>query len=635
MRADIHARKLLGSTGLAALAGLLSSWLPICGDVPARANHPDFLSGGLLESSIDSSDTPIRDLMVAEALRSGAAVVDRDTDGDRMPDLRVIGDYDGDGNLTFQDVIRGYQEFERPVREDGSLLYDRDGDGSDDRPSLRFRIRPGVFVGTFDDLLMIERGNVIFEGSGRRQTRLVIVAPCTGGPGALDDGDESVDYRYFIMIGEGSNRLVFRDFSFDGGSDRSTWTRLANSDPAECDINDADEDGLGNEVDTQPGGACSLRWCPIDSHYFMYAGLDLDLDGIESGLADLRLLRLDIARVDRTALAGLTNSRGLRISDCSFSEMGEHTAWLAGSDLDLRGNRFSLCGRSKGPCLLLPPTLGPISAVTIRDSDFQDCPGECIGTEIGAYGVNDVSVIDNRFRWSAVASYKTPIRFLSMSDNGLISDLVISRNRIDLPMGVEEAVILLQAVEPSPPITRSEISGNTIRARFGESQLNRHAIALSRATDFLVTRNRVTLDAGNSVPVDGAVTCVECTNGKFSRNEVVVAGTHSRAMSIVLSSALTLDRNRLRFITESTSGNAGIALIGTSDSRLSSNQVRGGEAGIELQLGSSRNLCEENRIVDSAWCVIVRKWEPPSYGNRFETTMCVRTANAIVDESLP
>lgn len=567
---------------------------------------------------------------------SGPQIVDRDTDHDGLPDLRYYKAVSG-GENRLADLIAAYESFERPIDDSGHLLYDRDHDGTDDRPTLRFRIGAGEFIGNFQDQLRITRSRVVIEGSGPSRTLIGIQAGCGAegaGPGTLDDGDGLVDFYYTVLIDERLEQVSLRSFRFSGGSTRSDWTRLPADDPAECDINDVDHDGLGNGVDPSPGGTCSGSWCPLDSHYFLYAGWDTDGDGTEAGVERLTLERLELIAIDRTAIAGLNRSHEVVIRNCLFEGIGEHSVWLSGSDLTVRDNQLRHCGCAKGPCLLLPPASGPIERVRIVGNEFTECAGECVGSEFGPYAIRNLTIADNRLRWAVDRNRKSAIRFIAYGAGNLVERVVIKDNHLVAAAGWDEALVMFESAGDAPPIGQVEIEGNVLSGRLPPNGENRHVILLRRVTSPWINSNRIEIDPATDARAT-AIHCIECGGGTLSRNRIELKGARMTGVRLTASEGVAVVRNNLMIEPVRSEQTTGISLTAANHNLVERNQVRGAERGAALLLGASLNSLESNLLRSTEVCVSIASWVPASVGNRIARNRCVDSTLGFVDEAPP
>lgn len=540
----------------------------------------------------------------AELLSSLVRYIDADRDHDGLVDYRAIGDYDGDGSLEFQDIVQGFNDFQAYDELTGRFAFDRNGDGRDDRHRVTFVMLPGEYLGTFADALIVRLSNLVFQGKGRDNTRLHVDAPCTGTPGALDNNDQLQDFRHFITIVEGTGHLTFRDFSFDGGSPRSQLTRLGDDAPDHCDLNDVDHDGIGNGVDDSPGGSCAERWCPLDSHYFMFVGSDANGDGVDAGVNDLLLRNLSASNVDRTAVAGNQNGDRLRITRCHFSAIGEHSVWVDASRTEIDRNRFEFCGRAKGPCLVTAPHSGDITGLRVIDNEFENCPGECYGTEYGRYGISHVEIARNTMISDTHPNYKSPIRFTAeVYPTNEISDVVVRDNRIVLAASATEDAVMFKAWVPAPPFKRITVQRNQLTLSLIPFRFGRNGVVMQNAIDPFIVSNTIRVNGDADANQDNAIACVLCSGGLIRGNTVITAGPGVVGTFLASSSRVGIVSNDFRHL-QTAGGSAPTVLLDASTGNtIEANRCRSGDAGVLLQRGSSSNTIRGNRFRQVQSCV--------------------------------
>lgn len=214
---------------------------------------------------------------------------DSDTNGDGTIDLRIIGDYSGDGTLNWRsDAVAGILNLMDPDG-DGTWInhrYDTDGDGTADSMGMTFRLGPGKwgYGQNIANRLWITRNGITIEGSGRDSTIITALGNGTangncGGSLAADfDGDgttDTIDNGSNALDGPGGDttgsgrcmfllhgsNLTFRDFAVDQGNDSYLWTQLAPTDSNYCNPNDTDGDGSGNGYFADS----PLDECPCDA----------------------------------------------------------------------------------------------------------------------------------------------------------------------------------------------------------------------------------------------------------------------------------------------------------------------------------------------------------------------------------
>ena len=110
-------------------------------------------------------------------------VIDIDSDGDGYPDIRRIGDFDGDGALTFDDIQGAVHDLCDPDGDgrQRTRSIDWDGDGEfEARPVCGIvELLPGTFEdGSLDDnddrapTIALKWSGLTLRGSGWSQTRL-------------------------------------------------------------------------------------------------------------------------------------------------------------------------------------------------------------------------------------------------------------------------------------------------------------------------------------------------------------------------------------------------------------------------------------------------------------------------------
>lgn len=405
-----------------------------------------------------------------------------DLNADGTWETVLCGDRDRDGTFEFVDdlvpcvcVAQGLST----TCTGSPRSRDLTGDGTADGAGVRIVI-DGVFSRPFWSRLDIKANWVVLEGRGWNSSGVYTLGSgkCGGGThanGFLDDANSISEIGAAFVI-NGDNVTV-RDFFFDGGSPRSTYTR-----DGTCNMDQA-AGGVGNQ--------CSPTWCPQDSEQFL---------SILPNRSNVQISRLKVQRVDRAGITvdGQSNNSKVAITDSRFTQVGEHSIWLESPNFTISRNYFEECGERSKACIVQGGGAGGAQQQQIvSHNEFFNCSGVCIGNEYSTASgqiTRGVSIVGNTFRWPSGASSGMAAAYITStsSTDQVVQGISFSANTIDAPNSQSTSSFVQFRSDNATSLMDSiSIVGNTISAKATTSGRGQSGIVCYRCTNSVVDDNTI------------------------------------------------------------------------------------------------------------------------------------------------
>ena len=505
---------------------------------------------------------------------------DYDTDKDGITDLRIVGDFNGDGSLTLSDIqsaLCTLQGMTVAASGGGNAGDESTCTGVPTSGRRTLRILPGNYVGTYRQELKIAGDNVSIEGSGRDTTTLSIGGTTTacGQAASVDDGDGAVESRNLFRI-SGDN-FSMADLTIDGSSQRWAYVQPRYRNAYDCD-------GNGVQGDTND---CANS-CTKDVHdlvIFTDTAKNATFTNVAFKNADARAIQGD----STSNTCSGTEQTHLTIQGCLFSGTAEHAVTAQFDTMTIVGNIFENC--SSAYCVHL---YEGTTDVTVSGNVFKEFSGAAIGRETNGGTVCSPSaakrfvVADNTIL-STTAPVGTPpssgvtagigaITFLADADEAF-SDISITGNVIDVNGSYHNAGISLGASGISGN-ARIAVTGNTVRYAPANGGNDRTEAGILYAADGGVV-------AGNMIDVTGdgtgaasffenGINLLSARDVTVSANTVTMRGVGVVGYYLYDSLRTTTDSMQIvDYSNTSSTAATGVAVSGSSTANCYDNMLSG------------------------------------------------------------
>lgn len=471
-------------------------------------------SGSVYACADDDRDGIYRWVKRVDATMS-VRYFDLDMTGDGTADLRIIGDYDGDGTLELTDVESGIEA------------------GLDSGIRV-FQISAGTFSGGFRTSIVIDEDNVVVTGAGIDATTLAITAPCGGTSAALDDGDATADSYFLVDVD--ADDVTLRDFTIDGGSERSIFYISG-----ECDWSTGSGSGW-TCADVDSDG--TSEWCPRDWHYPIHAINDNDLT-----IRDVRILRADRAAIrlanadtdiDSTCDAGEQGTNAT-IERVQLDGSGEHSLALHWSGSRVSESRFENCGSSS--CILLISDMCPVNDVAVVGNTFEEYGTKGISLEPPGFahtGAGNWTISSNVFK-NTRTDTTTAIGLVASSNLTVNKGVSIVGNAINVTNSTASTSGILIQGGASNRFVGVSVIGNTVTSVPAASTGSKSNISINYADGVTLNGNYMDVTGDASTNSEYGIALAYVTTMAASGNTCLLRGENTRCINaaVITDSTIT------------------------------------------------------------------------------------------------
>lgn len=526
---------------------------------------------------------------------------DVDTNADGTIDMRICGDYNGDGTLqTWEDIGACLHNFQG-LSDDGltgtAREYDKDGDGTLDGIYATVRILPGFYSSTYRNgtvyhKLFVKSRHLSIQGSGKESTTLFWSGECDGTTG-LDNGDGVEDI--YSLVNLQASYFLMSDLTLDTSSRRWECTKNAT-----CNINDA---GAVNSCVHGAGGT----WDPRDSAQTMALGNDT------ATTTDFTFKNVRFDHVDRQTNAVATQMHDHEWFDhCDFVHVGEHPLVLHGSHNRYTNNLFEEAIPWQGVSIVLgyqSSTMPDQYDNIISGNTFKSARGTVLGSESaravgkiidGVHFTGNTIYCDSSY-WCQLVDFTADGDTTANSQiirNVDISDNTLYRNSSGHSGGLT-SIIKMQAntSHSAASATYSNtISRNRIYQRGSTS--NFAIVSVINATHTRIEGNVIDADSDGDGTLDNGIYISGGSDITVASNEITHVTNNNVRGIYTIGLTRGYIRNNTISVPVSTTNSLGIRLETTYDSVIEGNTIKDGSIGITL-LSGARDLISRNRIQDT------------------------------------
>jgi len=484
----------------------------------------------------------------------------------------------------------------------------------------------GHWTGGFRTQINITAAGVSVIGFGRGSTTIEITGGCNGDSDALDNGDSNIEFLSLFKVQ--ADRFRIAHMTLDGGSTRTSGTRLDKNDAAFCDINDVDGDGTANSSDATPGGTCSGKWCPLDSHFVVNVSNNVERVVFED---------IEFKNADRMAVVNQPGTEKIEVYNCSFTGMGEHSVNTKTGSLIVMGSQFRWCGQELGYCIGLSGDGVNIESPRIIGNRFEQCAGACVNTEVDSEYIRGAAISGNVFinlgDENGDGTIDTPqvgpaISLLGgqstvdLTGDGTVntSDIVhvanttITGNTIRSSKTAEEAIVLTSVGSISDVFTGVVISGNAISYAPKPEAAQHYAIRVDYADGVSLTNNTVDITGDGTNTSDRYERGIYISHSKHMKidnNQIRGLGDGVVGLQYNLVSDSSASFNQVIDST-STNGLYGLRVYDSDRIQLIGNLSEGWDQGFRIEAGSTKSRITKNQCESVTRCVVVESSGTPT-----------------------